>query len=146
MKFFGKELKDVKKGYFGIRRCTVCDEMLRDVDLVEMHAINYICFIPLRNKIIGRLLVCRHCNAFMEINNDLWEYYSTYYNQRFNKATTDTIVNTLSNISNQMELHGVKLNMEDKIYTKSIDLIYKSLAEKYGVCENIEEIISVFYK
>ena len=146
MKFFGKELKEVKKGYFGIRRCTICNEALRDVDLVEVHATNYICFVPVKSKVMGRLLVCKHCNAFMEINNELWEYYRTYYNQRFNKATTDSIVSTLTNMATQMELKGVKLDIDDKTSSQAIDLIYKSLAQKYGVCENVEEIISVFYK
>ena len=36
MKFFGEEIKEIDKGYFGVRRCTVCDEKLRDVNLVEL--------------------------------------------------------------------------------------------------------------
>ena len=45
-----------------------------------------------------------------------------------------------------MENGGVKLSIGEKTDTKSLDLIYNILTEKYGVCENVEEIISVFYK
>lgn len=146
MKFFGKDLEEVNKGYFGVRRCTICNEELRDVNLVEIYATNYVCFIPVRKTLICRMLVCQHCKSFMEISNDLWQYYSTYYNNRFNKATTDDIVNILTNISTQMEQNGVKLHLDDKESQQSFDLIYNSLAEKYKVWENVEEIISVFFK
>ena len=146
MKFFGKEIKEVKKGYFGIRRCTICNNELRDVDLAEVHQESYLCFIPVKSKIVGRILICNHCNAFMEIDDELWNYYSTYYNKRFTKTTTDNIIFTLKKLSKQMENNGVKLNISDKSDTKSLDLIYNILTQKYGVCENVEEIISVFYK
>ena len=146
MKFFGKEIQDVNKGYFGVRRCTICNEELRDVNLVEIYATHHVCFVPVRKSLVNRILVCQHCNSYMKINNELWKYYSTYYNKRFSKATTDDIVNILTNISNQMEQNGVKLNTQDDTAQQSLDLIYKSLTEKYEVCENIEEIISVFYK
>ena len=146
MKFIGKDIKEVNKGYFGIRRCTVCHEELRDVNLVEIHATNYICFIPTHTTIIKRILVCNHCKAYMEIDDRLWKYYSTYYNQRFNKTITDNIINTLKTLSTDMEHNGVKLDVNDETSQQALDLIYKSLCEKYGVCENIEEIVSVFYK
>ena len=146
MKFFGKDIKEANKGYFGVRRCTICKDELRDVDLVELYAVSYFCFIPVRKTLIKRILVCKHCNSFMEINNDLWEYYSTYYNKRFNKPTTDGIIDILTTMSQQMEQRGVKLGIDNKCDQQSIDLIYKSLTEKYKVWENIEEIISVFYK
>lgn len=146
MKFFGKELKEVNKGYFGVRRCTICNEELRDVNLVEVYLTNYICFIPVHKTLIYRMLVCQHCNSFMKINDDLWRYYSTYYNKRFSKSTTDDIVNILTDISTQMEENGVKLNIDDKEAQQSLDLIYNGLIEKYKVWENVEEIISVFYK
>lgn len=146
MKFFGKDIKEVNKGYFGVRRCTICNEELRDVNLVEIYATNYFCFIPTKSTVIKRILVCQHCKAYMELDNKLWGYYSTYYNSRFNKTTTDDIVNTLKTISNTMEQNGVKLDIDDETSQQSLDLIYKSLCDKYGVCENIEEIVSVFYK
>lgn len=146
MKFLGKEIKEINKGYFGVRRCTICGEELRDVDLVEIYATNYFCFIPTRTTIIKRILVCKHCKAYMEIDNKLWSYYSTYYKDRFNKSTTDEIVNTLKTLSTNMEQKGTKLDIEDETSQQALDLIYKSLCEKYGVCENVEEIVSVFYK
>lgn len=146
MKFFGKELKGADRGYFGVRRCTICEEELRDVNLVEIHEITRVCFIPVRKTLVYRILVCQHCNSYMEINDDLWKYYSTYYNKRFDKATTDNIVKILTNISTEMEQNGVKLSIKDKEAEKSLDLIYNSLIDKYKVWENIEEIISVFFK
>jgi hypothetical protein len=146
MKFLGKEIKDVDKGYFGVRRCTICDEQLRDVNLVEIYSTNHVCFVPLRKTLVSRILVCQHCHSYMEINNDLWRYYSSYYNKRFSKTTTDNIVNILTDISKQIEQNGIKLNTQDDASLQSLDLIYKSLSEKYKVCENVEEIISVFYK
>ncbi|MBO5910035.1 MAG: hypothetical protein J6Q15_00850, partial [Clostridia bacterium] len=114
MKFFGKDIKEANKGYFGVRRCTICKDELRDVDLVELYAVSYFCFIPVRKTLIKRILVCKHCNSFMEINNDLWEYYSTYYNKRFNKPTTDGIIDILTTMSQQMEQRGVKLGIDNK--------------------------------
>ena len=146
MKIFGKDIKEVNKGYFGVRRCTICKDELRDVDLVELYAVSYFCCIPVRKTLVKRILVCKHCNSYMEINNDLWGYYSTYYNRRFDKPTTDSIIDILTTMSKQMEQHGVKLAIDSKADQKSLDLIYNSLAQKYDVCENIEEIISVFYK
>lgn len=146
MKFLGKELKEFNKGYFGVRRCTICNEELRDVNLVEIYSTNYICFIPVKYTVIKRILVCQHCKAYMEIDNKLWQYYSTYYNKRFNKFTTDNIIKTLTDLSNTMEQNGIKLNIEDEASQPALDLVYNTLCEKYKVCENIEEIVSVFYK
>ena len=146
MKIFGKEYKEENKGYFGVRRCNICNNELRDVDLVEIYAINYFCFIPISHTLVKRVLVCKHCNAYMEINNELWKYYSSYYNKRFSKDTTDSIISTLTTMNEQMEKNGVKLGIGDKISEQSLDLIYKSLIEKYHVWQNVEEIISVFYK
>ena len=146
MKIFGKELKEVNKGYFGVRRCTICNEELRDVDLVEIHAINRMFFIPVSSKIIKRLLVCKHCNAYMEIDEKLWRYYNSYYNKRFDKNTTDNIIEILTTMTKQMELNGVKLSIDDKASEPSLDLIYNNLTKKFKVEQNIEEIVSVFYK
>ncbi|MFQ6723759.1 MAG: hypothetical protein ACLRFE_00305, partial [Clostridia bacterium] len=137
MKFIGKKLKDFDRGYFGVRRCTICNYELRDVNLIEIYSTQYICFIPVRSIIAKRILLCNHCKAYMDIDNKLWEYYSTYYNQRFNKDVTDNIVGTLQNLSKDMEQNGVKLNIDDDASQKSLDLIYKSLCDKYGVCENV---------
>jgi len=146
MKFLGKQITEVNKGYFGIRRCTVCNEQLRDVDLVEIHSTNYFCFIPTSSNITKRILVCNHCKAYMEINQKLWEYYSTYYNKRFDKETTDTIINTLSSLSNEMSKKGVTLSIDDESSIESIDLIFNTLCNKYKTTQNVEEIVSVFYK
>ena len=146
MKIFGKEYKEENKGYFGVRRCNICNNELRDVDLVEIYAVNYFCCIPVSRTLVKRVLVCQHCKAYMEIDDKLWKYYSSYYGERFSKDTTDDIVEMLTSMSNQMEKNGVKLEINDKFSASSLDLIYKSLTEKYHVWQNVEEIISVFYK
>ena len=146
MKFFGKDVQELNKGYFGVRRCTVCKDELRDVNLVELYATNYFCFIPIKSVLIKRILVCSHCNAYMEIDNKLWNYYSTYYNNRFSKSTTDNILGILTRMSSEMGAKGVKLSIGDESSQKSLDVIYNGLIDKYGVEQNVEEIISVFYK
>lgn len=146
MKFFGKQIKEVNKGYFGVRRCTICKDELRDVDLVEIYATSYFCFIPIKSVLIKRILVCSHCKAYMEIDNKLWQYYATYYNDRFSKSVTDNILGILTKLSKDMEQSGVKLSVSDETSQKSLDVIYNGLIDKYGVEPNIEEIISVFYK
>lgn len=146
MKFFGKDIKQINKGYFGVRRCNVCNNELRDVELVELYAVNRVCFVPISQRLLKRILVCKHCNAYMEIDDKLWGYYNTYYNQRFSKATTDSIVSMLTTMNKDLEKNGIKLGIDDKQSEKSLDLIYKSLTEKYQVYQNVEEIISVFYK
>ncbi len=146
MKFFGKDIKEVNRGYFGVRRCTICKDELRDVNLVELHVTNYFCFIPIKSEIAKRILVCSHCNAYMEINNKLWDYYQSYYNNRFSKNTTDNILGILTKMSKEMEQKGVKLSLNDESSGKSLDMIFNGLINKYGVEQNVEEIISVFFK
>lgn len=146
MKFFGKDVKEVNKGYFGVRRCSICNDELRDVNLVELHVTNYFCFIPIKSEIVKRILVCSHCDAYMEINSKLWKYYETYYNDRFTKDTTDNIIGLLNAVSKEMDKKGVKLTMTDEACEKSLDVIYNGLIDKYGSEQNVEEIISVFYK
>ena len=146
MKFFGKDVKQVNKGYFGVRRCNVCNDELRDVELVELYAVNRVCFAPISQRLLKRILVCKQCNAYMEIDDKLWRYYNSYYNQRFNKSTTDSIISLLTTMNKDLEKNGVKLGVDDKISESSLDLIYRSLTQKYQVYQNIEEIISVFYK
>ena len=146
MKFFGKDIREVNRGYFGVRRCTLCKDELRDVDLVEIYATNYVCFIPVKQTLIKRILVCKQCKAYMEIDNKLWSYYATYYNQRFSKSVTDNILGLLSKLSKDMEQNGVVLSVGDDTSKKALDMIFNSLIDKYGVEQNIEEIISVYYK
>ena len=146
MKFFGKSIKQIDKGYFGIRRCGICNNQLRDVNLVELQATNNVFFVPISSGKPKYLLVCQHCGAFMEINDELWKYYQTYYPMRFSKKITDDIVCTLSNLNKELENGGVKLDINDVSTQRAIDLIYKGLTEKYKVWQNIEEIVSVFYQ
>lgn len=146
MKFFGEEIKEVNRGYFGVRRCTICGEKLRDVNLVELYPTFNICFIPIKKRACKRILVCQECKAFMEIDESLWNYYASYINQRFDKSTTDGIIKSLADMNNALKKDGVNLKLEDEWAQKSIDLIYNSLVEKYGVWQNVEEIVSVFYK
>lgn len=146
MKFIGKDISELNKGYFGVRRCTICNDELRDVDLVEIYLTRYFCFIPVYKTLLKRILVCGHCKAYMELDEKLWKYYETYYNHRFDKATTDNILNTLNQMNKYMTDNGVKLSISDDSSQRSIDLIYKSLCEKYNICENVEEIVSVYYK
>ena len=146
MKFLGKDIQEVNKGYFGVRRCTICKDELRDVNLVELYATSYFCFIPIKRTLIKRILTCSHCNAYMEIDNKLWNYYETYYNERFSKSTTDNILGLLTRMSNEMDKKGIKLKVNDDSSQKSLDVIFNGLIDKYGVEQNVEEIISVFYK
>ena len=145
MKFFGKEIKEFNKGYFGIRRCTVCGNQLRDVGLSEVYERFNICFLPIYKRSIAHILVCKTCNAYMEIEDKLWKYYSKYLSSRFDKSTTDEIMSIVKKVDNELQNNGVKLNIQDGSADKSLDLIYNSLVEKYGCAENVEEIISVFY-
>ena len=146
MKFLGRGVKEVNRGYFGVRRCTICKDELRDVNLVELYATNYFCFVPIKSVLLKRILVCSHCKAYMEIDNKLWNYYAGYYNNRFSKATTDNILGLLTRMSDEMGKKGVKLKVSDDASQKSLDVIFNGLIDKYGVEQNVEEIISVFYK
>ena len=145
MKFLGKEIKEYNKGYFGVRRCTVCDNQLRDVDWAEICERTNICFVPVYKRTISHILICKTCNAYMTINDKLWKYYSKYLGERFSKGTTDEIVTTIKKVDKELQNNGVKLSVEDSSADKSLDLIYNILVEKYGCAENVEEIISVFY-
>lgn len=146
MKFFGKDISKSNKGYFGVRRCTICNDELRDVDLVEIYSTKYVCFVPVYKTLLKRILVCKHCDAYMELDEKLWRYYVTYYNKRFDKITTDNILQTLDKMTAEMKNNGITLSISDETSQQSLDLIYKSLCEKYNTQENVEEIVSVYYK
>lgn len=146
MKFFGKDVIQKDKGFFGVRRCTICDDVLRDVNLVELWVTTNVFFIPIKSWCEKRLLVCQKCGACMEINDELWKYYKTYLHKRFDKSVTHEIIGTLTNLENQMKNTGVNLSINSKTDEASINLIYNSLVEKYKTWQNVEEIVSVFYK
>lgn len=146
MKFFGRDVKQVDKGFFGVRRCTICEEALRDVNLVELQVTTNVFFIPVKSVCEKRLLVCQKCSACMEIDDELWGYYKTYLSKRFDKNLTHEIVGTLTELDGQMRDKGVNLSIDDKTMESSINLIYNSLVEKYKTWQNVEEIVSVFYK
>lgn len=82
----------------------------------------------------------------MEIDEELWGYYKTYLSKRFNKELTHEIVGTLTALDGQMRDKGVNLSIDDKTMESSINLIYNSLVGKYKTWQNVEEIVSVFYK
>ena len=142
MKFFGTDVKTEEKGYFGIRRCTECNA-LRDVNLVDIHGTERMFFIPIKKLGLKRFLVCSTCNAALEINKDLWNYYKTY--SRFDKHTTDQIVQTLKQIDLDLADNNVDLKIGSKESVSSLDMIYKNLIRKFGNPNNLEELISVYF-
>lgn len=142
MKFFGLDIKTNEKGYFGVRRCTGC-KTLRDVNLVEIYGVERVCFIPVKKLSSKRFLICTTCGAALEINNDLWNYYKTY--NRFDKTTTDRVVQTLEQIDNDLSKQNLDLRCEDKFSEPSLNMIYDGLIKKFGNPNNLEELISVYF-
>ena len=142
MKFFGLDVKTDEKGYFGIRRCTEC-KALRDVNLVEICGVERMFFVPVKKHACKRFLICTTCGAALEINNDLWNYYKTY--DRFDKSTTDKVVQTLQQIDSDLVDQNLNLKCEDKLSETSLNMIYEGLIKKYGNPNNLEELISVYF-
>ena len=142
MKFFGLNIKTKEKGYFGVRRCTECNA-LRDVNLVEIYGTERMFFIPTKKLNVKRFLICTSCGAALEINNDLWNYYKTY--NRFDKPTTDKVVQTLKQIDVDLANKNVDLRCEDKTSQTSLNLIFNNLIKKFGNPNNLEELISVYF-
>jgi len=142
MKFFGLDVKTNEKGYFGVRRCTEC-KSLRDVNLVEITGVERMFFIPVKKLANKRFLICTTCGAALEINNDLWNYYNTY--NRFDKSTTDKVVETLQQIDSDLTDKNLSLKCDDKISQSSLNLIYDGLIKKFGNPNNLEELISVYF-
>ena len=142
MKFLGTDIKTDEKGYFGVRRCTECNA-LKDVNLIEVHGIERVFFMPIKKLGLKRFLICSSCGAALEINNDLWNYYSTY--SRFDKPTTDQIVQTLKQIDLDLANQNLNLKTGTKESLSSLDMIYKNLIRKFGNPNNLEELISVYF-
>ena len=142
MKFIGDSIETKNLGYFGIRQCEVCGGFW-DVDLIEVKKVFRFCFFAVKTYAVKRFLCCQKCNACFEISPDLWSFYQTY--QRFNKKTTDEIIDTLKRINNEFVSHGTFINLDDKIYHGSLDTIHESLAKKYGHEEYLEELISIYF-
>lgn len=142
MKFFGLDVKTNEKGYFGVRRCTEC-KALRDVNLVEINGVERVCFIPTKKLASKRFLICTTCGAALEINNDLWNYYKTY--NRFDKPTTDKVVQTLKQIDTDLTEQNLNLRCEDNLSQSSLNMIFNNLIKKFGNPNNLEELISVYF-
>jgi len=143
MKFFGIDVKENSKGYFGVRYCQNCKKLM-DVNLVELQGKECFFFVPIKQTPVKRFLVCNSCGAAFELDEDLWHYYSSY-SYRFDKSTTQEIVQTLQDIEKNLKENNVKLACEDKLSEASLNMIYKNLCEKYPNPQNVEELISVYF-
>lgn len=144
MVFIGDGIETRNLGYFGIRKCEVCNAF-RDVDLIEVKNVFRFFFFPVKTYAIKRFLCCRKCSACFEINPKLWDFYQTYMNKRLNKKDTDDIISTLTKINNEFINQGTYIDIGDSIYHGSLDTIYSTLAKKYGESEYLEELISVYF-
>lgn len=142
MKFFGLNVKTEEKGYFGVRRCNNCKD-IKDVKLMEVTGTENMFFIPIKKLGTKRFLICEKCGAALEINEDLWNFYKTY--DRFDKSTTDQVVQTLKQIDVNLNNSNVKLDCKDKFSENSINMIYDTLFKKFGNPNNLEELISVYF-
>ena len=142
MKFFGLDVKTSEKGYFGVRRCSEC-KSLRDVNLIEINGVERFFFMPRKTHPTKHFLICATCGAALEINKDLWHYYQTY--DRFDKQTTDQVVNTLQQIDSDLNSQNLNLKCEDKSSQTSLNLIFNNLTKKFGNPNNLEELISVYF-
>lgn len=143
MKIFGRDVTETKKGYFGVRRCTIC-KALRDVNLLELKGVERFLFLPVKRLGIQRYLICEKCGAGLQINDDLWNYYKTY-EYRFTKETTDEIVKTLDKIAIDLKANHIELNYNDKSCENSLNMIYRNLCKQFSNPENVEELISVYF-
>lgn len=143
MKFFGVDTKEKDLGYFGIRKCDVCEDF-RDVNLIEVTGIDRFFAIPIKKLGTRRFLTCTKCGACFEINEDLWNYYCEY-EYRFDKQTTDQIFDTLKNIAHDLKEKNINLKFDDKASEHSINLIFNNLCKKFANPENVGEIMSVYF-
>ena len=143
MKVFDIKLKERNKGYLGIRRCTVCRDLI-DVDLILVKRKFYFLGIPLYTIGTNRCLKCKKCRAILCIDN-LWNHYKTYLKTRFNKQMTDDVINSLKEIDEGLKGQGISLNLRDEKDKKTIQYVYESLYKKYGNQKNIEEIVSIYF-
>lgn len=144
MKFIGPDIHKVNKGYFGIRRCSTCNE-LKEVNLLEIKGVVRLFFIPVKTFITKRFLVCEKCQSVYEITDDQWKYYSTYLHKRFDKKTSKQVIETLDNINQTFVNKGTIIDITKEIYHPSIDSIYEQLIKKFGHKETLEELISVYF-
>jgi len=144
MKFIGPDVVKNNKGYFGVRRCSKCNE-LKEVNLLELKGVVRFFFLPVKTYITKRYLVCNTCQSVYEITNEQWNYYSTYLHNRLDKKTTNNVLDTLTKINNTFVDNGTFIDITKEIYHPSIDSIYEELIKKYGHKETLEELISVFF-
>jgi len=143
MKFFGLDTKQIKKGYFGVRRCTNCNS-LNDVNLVELNTTQCVCFFSIKKYPTRHFLVCSNCGAVLELNQDLWNYYNSYP-YRFDKKTTDEIVSTLNNIDRDLQQQGVDIKCGEEKNLNSLNMIFDGLCKKFDNPKNVEELVAVYF-
>lgn len=144
MKIFGADVVKKEKGFFGVRKCSNCNELV-DVNYLELQGIERFLFIPVKKYITKRYLHCSKCQALYEITDEQWNHYSSYLHNRVDKNTTGEIIKTLEKINSSLLDNGTVIDVEDKLYHETLDLICDNLIKKYGHKENIEEIMSVYF-
>ncbi len=144
MKFIGDSIETTNLGYFGIRQCEVCGGF-RDVDLVEVKRVYRFFFFNVKTYGVKRFLCCKQCSACFEISPELWNFYQGYIHKRFNKKVTDEIVTMLEKINNDFVSHGTIIDLDDKVYHRSLDTIHEVLTQKYGHSEYLEELMSIYF-
>lgn len=143
MKAFGFDVKTQNFGYFGVRRCGVCNS-LQDVDLLKFKGIIRFLFLPIKTVKEKRFLACQKCGACFEINDDLWNYYKTY-KERYSKRTTDEILKYIIAIDKDLQQNQINLMLDSEESKKSISMIFNELLQKYNNPNNLEELISVYF-
>ena len=144
MKIFGADIIKKEKGFFGVRKCSNCNE-LREVTYLELQGVERFFFIPVKKYITKRYLHCSKCESLYEITDEQWTHYSSYLHNRVDKDTTSKIIKDLESINTVLKDKGTIIDVEDKIYHESLDSICDTLIKKYGHKEAIEEIMSVYF-
>jgi hypothetical protein len=144
MKIFGADIVKKEKGFFGVRKCSNCNE-LREVTYLELQGVERFFFIPVKKYITKRYLYCTKCKALYEITDEQWTHYLSYLDDRVDKNTTSMIIKDLEKINSTLLNKGTIIDVEDKIYHESLDTICDNLIKKYGHKETIEEIMSVYF-
>ena len=131
---WGKNIKEI--GYYGILKCRNCKNYA-DFDICELSSNVKLYFFTVAKYNKKRYLRCGTCGCGYELNKSQYDELLLKLPERFDKGTTDEILNLINTRISQIDR---EINVED------IDKMRTELVEKYKNSDNVLEIIDTYFQ
>lgn len=137
---WGKKAKLI--GYIGIMKCPNCKNYTH-FSLYELFSNIKLYFVTVAKYNKKRYVVCSICEAGLELNEEDYNALVSALPQRFNEMKTTEIWNY---ITDKINAHTDGYLFSEEVFESFITNLKEELFEKYGNEENLNEIITTYFK